>query len=200
MRMLEPARIVRTRFCVSLVAALLISNTAQGQDNGIFVGVSAGDVSPDYDWPFPVGDAAVSDESGYKLVGGIRPFDSFAVEVNYADLGRAEAGVAVACPAIVGFPCPSRQFLDARALSVSAVGYYSLPFFDLFGRIGAARWETERGTSLGAPLTDEGTDPTYGIGAQIRLGSFAIRAEYEEFDFSGDSAELASIGFTYTFF
>ena len=45
----------------------------------------------------------------------------------------------------------------------------------------------------------EGSDPTYGAGAQMRLGSFALRLEYERFDFDHDSSDLVSIGFTYTF-
>lgn len=44
-----------------------------------------------------------------------------------------------------------------------------------------------------------GTDPTYGAGVQGRLGSCAIRAEYERFKLENDSIDSLSLGFTYTF-
>ena len=52
---------------------------------------------------------------------------------------------------------------------------------------------------FGASQKQSGTDPTYGAGAQFRVGSFALRLEYERFDFDDDSADLVSVGFTYTF-
>ena len=83
------------------------------------------------------------------------------------------------------------------SLSVSAVGLFSLPLVDLYGRVGLARWEAERRVLVAQK--DEGTDPTYGAGVQVRLGSFALRVEYERFELGDDSADLRSIGFTYTF-
>ena len=87
--------------------------------------------------------------------------------------------------------------IDSQAISVSAVGLIALPLVDLFARVGYARWESDL-----APFATEereGEDATYGAGAQVRIGSFALRLEYERFDFDDDSAELVSVGFTYTF-
>jgi hypothetical protein len=77
------------------------------------------------------------------------------------------------------------------------VGLFTLPLVDLYGRVGVARWESER--TIFAPQKDEGTDPTYGAGVQLRIGSFAVRVEYERFEFGDDSADMRSVGFTYTF-
>ena len=41
--------------------------------------------------------------------------DRLAFEMNYVDLGTAEAPLALACPAIAGFPCPSEASIDASA-------------------------------------------------------------------------------------
>jgi OmpA-OmpF porin, OOP family len=63
--------------------------------------------------------------------------------------------------------------------------------------VGYARWQSEL-----APFATEereGTDPTYGAGAQVRVGSFALRFEYERFNFDDDATDLVSVGFTYTF-
>lgn len=176
-----------------LAAVLLYTGAAHAQDNGIYVGGSAGDVSTDYDWGLGGAEGAPDEESAFKLIGGVRPLDPFAIEVNYTDLGNTTVSV----PAISG---PDRAGLETTALSVSAVGYFSLPLIDIFGRVGVARWESDPRDLFASLDSEDGTDPTYGVGAQVRLGSFAIRAEYEDYDISGGSAELASVGFTYTFF
>jgi hypothetical protein len=88
--------------------------------------------------------------------------------------------------------------IDSQALSVSAVGLVALPLVDLYGRVGMARWDSEA-SAFGGTQKESGTDPTYGAGAQFRVGSFALRFEYERFELDDDSSDLVSIGFTYTF-
>ncbi len=54
--------------------------------------------------------------------------------------------------------------------------------------------------SLGVSASDDGTDLTYGIGAQFRVWSLSIRGEYEIFDISdADTVDMFSIGVTWTF-
>ena len=180
----------------SLLLALTVAAVTPGvslaADNGFYLGGSASDVSSDYDAPVSAGPAA--DDDGFKLIGGVRPLDSFAIEANYVDLGTTRVPLNLVC---VTTPCPSQLSLDARAVSVSAVGLFTLPLVDLYARVGMARWETER--QILFAQKDEGTGPTYGAGVQVRLGSFAVRVEYERFDFGADKADLKSVGFTYTF-
>jgi hypothetical protein len=177
-----------------LLSALLVSPCAAfAADNGIYVGLASSDVSSDYD----LGAAAlgpVDDDRGFKAIVGIRPVDSFAIEANYADFGGTRAVLNVLC---VADPCPTEASIDSRALSVSAVGLLALPLVDLYARVGVSRWESKE-TSL-VSQTTKGTDPTYGAGAQLRVGSFALRMELERFDFDDDSVDAVSIGFTYTF-
>ena len=78
-------------------------------------------------------------------------------------------------------------------------GMLALPLVDLFARVGYANWDSDLDAAGFASQKRDGSDPTYGAGAQVRLGSFALRFEYERFDFDDDSADLVSIGFTYTF-
>ena len=48
--------------------------------------------------------------------------------------------------------------------------------------------------------SDDGTDLTYGVGAQFRVWSLSIRGEYESFDISdADTVDMFSIGVTWTF-
>ena len=49
-------------------------------------------------------------------------------------------------------------------------------------------------------FSDDGTDLTYGVGAQFRVWSLSIRAEYEQFDVdAADTVDLISLGVTWTF-
>jgi hypothetical protein len=186
---------------------LLASGASRAQDNGIYVGGSAADVSADYDWPAAGLTVTVDDAaSGFKLIGGARPFDKLAVEANYVDLGTASAPLGIACPAVIGFPCASGASIEASAISVSALGMLTLPLLDLYGRLGVAKWKAEgdvRFTGVGGDLTTrttrEGSDPTYGVGIQLRFSSVALRVEWERFEILDDSAESVSVGFTYTF-
>ena len=169
-------------------------------DNGIFLGVAAGDVSSDYDWGLgPQAIGAAQEDRGFKLIGGVRPIDALAVEVDYVDFGATAVPIFVACPAVVGFPCPDRASIDTRALQVSVVGLLALPLLDVFGRVGVSRWESDRTVRFTSSRTEEGTDPTFGVGAQVRVGSFALRVEYERFERPSGSVDIASLGFTYTF-
>jgi hypothetical protein len=176
----------------ALAFLLATPGVALAADNGFYLGGAAADVSSDY--ALPVGAGSVDDDDGLKLIGGMRPLDSFAIEANYVDLGTTRAPLNIFC---ITAPCPSRIDIDTQALSVSAVGLFTLPLVDLYGRVGVARWESER--EILVSQKDEGTDPTYGAGVQVRLGSFALRVEYERFELGDDSVDLRSIGFTYTF-
>ena len=177
-----------------LLSASLLGpgGAALAADNGFYLGLASSDVSSDYDFGPAAGDA--DDDRGFKGIVGFRPLDAFAIEANYVDLGDATVPLNIAC---ITTPCPTETQVDSQAIPVSAVGLLALPLVDLFARVGYARWESE--VSPFPAQEREGSDPTYGAGAQVRVGSFALRLEYERFDFDDDSADLVSIGFTYTF-
>ena len=177
-----------------LLAALALPSVAWSADNGIYIGGSFGEVSSDYDLMF--GQGSETDDNGFKAIIGARPFDWLAIEANYADFGETRAPLNIAC---VTLPCPDEETVDARSVSVSLVGIWALPLLDVYGRVGTSRWETKHAVAFGLLQKDEGTDPTYGVGVQGRLGSFALRVEYERFDFGRADADLLSAGFTYTF-
>ena len=176
-----------------IFACLAAPGAALAADNGFYVGLASSDVSSDYDLaPFAAGGA--DDDRGFKGIVGFRPLDAFAIEANYVDFGKTTVPFGVFC---ITTPCQNEETIDSQAVSVSAVGMYALPLVDLYARVGYARWESE--LTPFAPQKRDGSDPTYGAGAQVRLGSFALRFEYERFEFDHDEVDLMSIGFTYTF-
>jgi OmpA-OmpF porin, OOP family len=177
-----------------LLSVLLFApGVASAADNGFYVGLASSEVESDYEIG-PAASGGPEDDRGFKGIVGFRPLDSFAIEANYVDLGETVVPVAVAC---ITTPCPTEASIDSQAVSVSAVGLFTFPAVDLFARVGYARWQSELAPF--ATQEREGTDPTYGAGAQVRVGSFALRLEYERFNFDDDAADLVSVGFTYTF-
>jgi hypothetical protein len=180
-----------------LLSAFLFApgGAALAADNGFYLGLASADVSSDYDLgPAAVGDA--NDDRGFKGIVGFRPLDAFAIEANYVDFGDTTVPLAIAC---ITTPCPNQASIDSQAISVSAVGMLALPLVDLFARVGYAKWNSDLDVAALASQERDGSDPTYGAGAQVRIGSFALRLEYERFELDDNSADLVSIGFTYTF-
>ncbi len=183
-----------------IVTCLLVVGTSasvQAADNGIYVGgaVSRSSIETDEDF---FGFSFEDDDTGYKLIGGIRPFDALAFEANYVDFGS----ITFDDTAADGF----RGELETRALDVFAVGFLGLlPFVEAYGKVGAIAWDAEstlQGGIQGIDLrdTDDGVDLAWGVGVQGHVSSLAVRLEYENFDIGEvDSVEMWSLGATWTF-
>ncbi len=160
-------------------------STAMAADNGIYVGGSLGqanvEIREDDDIDFD------GDDIGFKVIAGIRPLDWLAIEANYVNFGEAEDdGVEI----------------DADGVSGFGVGFLALGPVDLFAKAGLVSWDASVGlqgvSGVGGDL--DGTDLAYGVGAQFRVWSFSLRAEYEVFDVDDvDDLNMLSVGFTFTF-
>ena len=115
--------------------------------------------------------------TNWKIWAGFRPISVFAVEADYIDLGSQT----VTTPGVVS------THLDYKAFAAYAVGFAPIPvpYLDVFGKAGLARWNSSGGTSVpGGPffsLSDQGTQFAWGIGAQVHVGNFGGRLEYENF-------------------
>ena len=114
------------------------------------------------------------------------------VEGSYVDLGSPEADSA-----------GGRYAADVEALDVFAVGMLPLGIADLFVKAGMVSWDVELTSDLAElpdSVSEDGTDPVYGIGFQLRFSSFAVRAEVEYFDIEAtNDVYMVSIGGSYTF-
>ena len=176
----------------TIVAALaascgLFSLPALADDNGIYLGASVGQSNVKYDDLNLDFDASAT---GYKVIAGWRFLDWLAVEGNYVDLGSGDDTVD-----------GERLESDINGVSLAAVGFVPLGPVDLFARVGAVNWNADLDApNLGVRAGDDGTDLTYGVGAQFRVWSLSIRGEYEIFDISdADTVDMFSIGVTWTF-
>jgi opacity protein-like surface antigen len=182
---------------LALATLCIASAAAHAADNGIYLGAGLG--RSDFNF-----DAALkSKDTGFKLIGGVRLLDSFGVELNYADHGKASLSSGIACVAIVGQNCPATTRVDAQTTSAFAVGFLDFPLLDLFGKAGLSLSHTKL-TTPGFPTFDTSDTKTkfaWGAGVQAHFGSLAARAEYEQFKLLGDQKlGMVSVSFLYTFF
>ena len=155
------------------VLALALAAGAAHADNGTFY-VGAG-VSRD-NLKDITATASDLNSTNWKVWAGLRPIKVFAIEADYIDLGGETVSNAVAS-----------THVDYKAFAGYAVGYVPIPvpFLDVFGKAGLARWNSSGSTTLGGPglfsLSDEGTQFAWGIGTQVHVGNFGARLEYENF-------------------
>jgi opacity protein-like surface antigen len=189
----------RTRIWIAtalLLGTSLAGTTAiaqMGQDeevvNGFYLGGAITQARFDDD-NFSLSDVDDEDNS-WKIVGGYRFLDNFAVEASYVDFGEMSA------PLLTGTGVPFSA--EAKGFTAFGVGMIPVPFFDLFAKVGVARIDAET-RGLATNSDDNTTEFAYGGGAQWRWRNLAVRAEYEKFDTDvvGD-LDLISLGATYTF-
>lgn len=175
---------MRKQILTGLVATLALTTLpAVAADNGIYLGASVGQSGveiDDFDY-----DASAT---GYKIIAGWRFLDWLAVEGNYVDFGSGDDRVA-----------GTRIETEADGISLSAVGFLPVGPVDVFARVGAVDWSADISSSGIGSEGDDGTDLTYGVGAQFRVWSLSIRAEYEMFDIDDADVDMISVGVTWTF-
>ena len=140
--------------------------------------------------------------TNWKVWAGLRPVSVFAVEADYIDLGSQTINPSGTC----ALPCASTH-VNYKAFAGYAVGFVPLPvpFLDVFGKAGLARWNSSGGSSVpgGAffSLSDEGTQFAWGIGAQVHFGNFGGRLEYENFSIRNtNGANIVSLGVFFNLF
>ncbi|HEX2492612.1 MAG TPA: outer membrane beta-barrel protein [Steroidobacter sp.] len=170
-----------------LATALLLASggAAMAADNGVYLGASVGKANLDID---NIGGVSAADfkgeDTGYKLIAGIRPLDWLAVEASYVNFGEPDDTVG-------GVNLQA----EGDGISAFAVGFLAIGPVDLFAKGGLISWDSK----VSGGFDDDGTDLAYGAGAQVRVWSISLRAEYEVFDVEDVDLNMASIGVTYTF-
>lgn len=187
-----------------LATAALGTSAANASDLlGFYVGAGAartevsGEVPPTSS---STGLAISESDTGWRAFAGIRALSLFGAELEYVDLGSASIST------------PSGSYVvdaDLKATALYGVFYLPIPapFVDIYAKAGYARLSGElRGSGtvvcLGpstapqcGPLTRSLDDNTVaaGAGVQVKLGSWALRGEYERFFASGSDPSVISL-------
>jgi opacity protein-like surface antigen len=163
---------------------------AAAADNGFYIGGGISQANTELSFEGFGSDDV--DDTGFKIIGGWRPLDFLAIEANYIDLGGdSEDGTSI----------------DSSVISVSGLLLAEIGIVDLYARAGMANWDTKFEFD-GDSVSDDGWEPTYGVGVGVHFGSVGVRAEYEylkaePFDDLIDGVETKfstiTVSVTYTF-
>ncbi len=154
------------------LALVLAAGAAQADDEMFYIGAG---ISRD-NLKDITATASDLNSTDWKIWAGFRPISMFAVEADYIDLGSQTINTAV-----------SSTHVDYKAFAGYAVGFLPIPvpYLDVFGKAGLARWNSSGGSSFPGggffSLSDEGTEFAWGIGTQAHVGNFGARLEYENF-------------------
>lgn len=205
------------------------SGLAADDPLGLYVGagVGASHLSHDFFDAGAVGTRSPTpDRLGWKVFVGLRPLSYFGAELGYVDFGSTHLGPAFLVT-YNGMPLEPDEFYgshsDTKAARVFAVGYLPLGRFDLYGKLGVTHLWTRFSYAENYPdvfICTQTPTPTcnvpvgrfsvyqsnndnglgYGIGAQVRLGTFTMRADYERMSSPAGDPSLASIDFSWTFY
>jgi len=177
---------------LAVVGAAGMAAVAQAAPDGLYAG--AGITRSQVDDIFgPDSDLHIRDTSWKAFMGFKFPLFPIGIEAEYADFGSHTQNF--------GFV---QGHADAKAFSAFAVGWLPVPIpnFDLFGKVGAARWQLDGQTVRPAlfELDDRGTQFAWGAGAQVHFQNVAVRFEYEGFDVRNTSgARLYGLSAAYYF-
>lgn len=143
----------------------------------------------------------------WKVWAGLRPISLLGVEADYLKLGSRTLSQVGALPGCID-SCPIATHLEYKAFAGYAVGFVPIPipWVDIFGKAGLARWTVSGGTSLSPPggffsLSDNGTQFAWGVGGQLHLGNVGARLEYENFNIRNtNGANIVSLSVFLNFF
>lgn len=118
---------------------------------------------------------------GWKAFAGYNFTDNLAVETTYYNLGKAEETYQHATYGAIN--------ATGEATAFGLSGVYSFEVsdnFDIFGKLGAVRWNLEgKAKSAAATVSEEqsGTSIIYGVGASYKLtDNLSMRGEYERYN------------------
>lgn len=191
---------------ISLISLLLfVSMDANAEIYpyiGLSVGISAADEECEDDAPY-YDTQCEGNASGRKLFGGIRVHKYAAVEVSYMDMGEMAKTIDM-----------TRITAESKGTNISIVGIYPVGDYqadsfnlEFFAKLGLLQWDVMViNNSSGASSDDDGTAPSYGIGASIGAEKIYFTLEFEvlneingEYSPGGATLTYASIGATYRF-
>jgi opacity protein-like surface antigen len=184
-----------------IVMAFPITQARADNPLGLYVGGAVGQARVDTSAPAPYVSDFRENHSAFKAMAGLRPISPVGAELAYVDFGH-----------------PSRLngiiLTDVTMNGAAALGILYLPvsIVDVYVKAGLARLQSTVTSAIvcppgaaciaiAAPAPVSRTNVGFGggAGAQLKVGSFAVRGEYERFNAAGGNPDLFSLGLTWTF-
>ena len=132
-------------------------------------------------------------DMSWKAYAGMRVIKYVGIEGGYQNLGTAD------------FSEPGMDLsAEVTGWDGYVVGVIPIQKFEVFGKVGYMAWESQNTFDFGtgpATATTDGGDIAYGAGGAFKATEhFAVRAEWEQFQFdSTDTINMYSLGFDFRF-
>ena len=182
-----------TSVAVVLVAsAMMLFSPESKADSGFYLGGSVGQAGVEIEDTSGIQPVTFDeDDFAWKVFGGYN-FDlaviNLAIEGGYVNFGSPSGD-------LLGIPAT----IDVDGFDVFGVLGFDLGPVGIFAKAGMVSWDSEISID-GFSESDDGSDPAYGLGAKIALGSLNLRAEYELFDIEdAEDVSMLSVGLVWTF-
>jgi opacity protein-like surface antigen len=204
MRIIPSRRSTSVAATFVIIAAVLLPTHHVLADDllGLYIGGAVGQSQVEANVPTVGG--FKENHSAFKVIAGIRPISLIGAELSYIDFGHPSGN-------INGVPSD----VSEKGADAFAVLYLPVPVVDVFVKAGLARLQSTTNSGLRIGIACPFTDPNCGaalfrldrtntsfaagVGAQFKLGTWAVRAEYERFNAAGGNPSLVSLGVTWTF-
>jgi hypothetical protein len=150
-----------------------------GADLYMGVGLGRSDANIDV-----IGDFDPKD-TGWKVFVGGRVISYFGAEIDYVDFGK---------------PKGDDASLKYKALAGYGLFYLPLPLpvVDFYAKAGVARMDSNLHVTADSFSTKD-TTFAWGGGVQLKLGSFALRGEYEKYKVKDARPSMMTVGFSKSF-
>jgi len=158
-----------------------------------------------------------ANHSAYQLMVGARPIPMFGIEIAYIDLGHSSRAL-IQSVGTCALPCATAAAdVGIKGPAAFAVYYLPIPIVDVYVKAGLSRLQTDvkatvtlTGPTLLCALSAPNCEFTQsnsnskanfaaGLGAQLKFGPGAVRAEYQRFSTSSGNPGLFDVGLTWTF-
>lgn len=134
----------------------------------------------------------------WKVWAGLRPISFLGVEADYLKLGSGTGGFVFNTGSV------TTTHLEYKAFAVYGVGFLPIPvpFLDVFGKVGLARWTSSGdstfvnppGPSSSSSVSDSGSQLAWGVGGQLHVSKLGARLEYESFNVPNtNGAQIVSL-------
>ena len=179
-------RFSRTRHGIAalLAAGVLSLATVPAQALDFYLGIGVGQSNANLDQFNNTLSSLDHKDTAWRVFGGVKA-SLLGAELGYVDFGKA-----------------TDVDSEVHYKGISAFGLLyapiPVPFLDIYAKAGLAKLNADIRNISTAFSTDD-TRFAYGVGAQFKFASFAVRAEYEKYELDASKPSLLSLSAVYVF-
>ena len=175
---------------IILVVLLLLPNLTQARQTGVYFGGALGQSYVQTEISDIENNDLKLDENGFafKVLAGVKMGPILALEGSYRSFGTVKSKVA-----------DINYESNITAYDLCALGRLDFRLFEIFAKAGYTFWDqTNTASALDFETSTSDANFSWGVGAAVKLGSMAVRAEWERFELqSFDRLSTLTLGLVF---